>query len=99
MNVRVARFRVFTTAAFCIATGARAIVLVADDEHRGGRVADVEAGDRAAVERLDPTGRRVVQRTSAGTQGVNAASRARGIVLGSFVIAEATVRYVRRSAD
>jgi 2-phosphosulfolactate phosphatase len=53
----------------------------------------------SAIEHLDLTGRRVVQRTGAGTQGVNAATAARDIVLGSFVIAEATVRHLRRSAD
>jgi 2-phosphosulfolactate phosphatase len=53
----------------------------------------------SAIERLDLSGRRVVQRTSAGTQGVTAAAGARGIALGSFVIAEATVRYLRRSAS
>lgn len=109
-------FRAFTSAAFCIAAGAREIVLVADHEHAlalkrddpslfltgeidGRPIAGFDAGNSpSAIERLDLTGRRVVQRTSAGTQGVNAATRARGIVLGSFVIAEATVRYLRRSA-
>jgi 2-phosphosulfolactate phosphatase len=53
----------------------------------------------SAIERLDLSGRRVVQRTSSGTQGVSAATAASEIVLGSFVIAEATVRHLRRSAD
>ena len=53
----------------------------------------------SAIERLDLTGRRVVQRTSGGTQAVNAATSARAVVLGSFVVAEATVRYLRRAAD
>jgi 2-phosphosulfolactate phosphatase len=44
---------------------------------------------------LDLHGRRVVQRTSSGTQGVVAAEAASEVVLGSFVIAGATVRYVR----
>lgn len=110
-------FRAFTTAAFCIAAGAREIVLVADHEQalamkhddpslfltgeiRGRPIAGFDIGNSpSAIERLDLSGRRVVQRTSAGTQGVTAAARARGIVLGSFVIAEATVRYLRRSAD
>ncbi|HVR88823.1 MAG TPA: 2-phosphosulfolactate phosphatase [Candidatus Limnocylindria bacterium] len=43
---------------------------------------------------LDLAGRRVVQRSSSGTQGVVAASGAEEIVLGSFVIARATCRYV-----
>jgi 2-phosphosulfolactate phosphatase len=52
----------------------------------------------SAIERLDLSGRRVVQRTSSGTQGVVAASGAHAIVLGSFVIAAATVRYLRQRA-
>jgi len=53
----------------------------------------------SAIERLDLGGRRVVQRTSSGTQGVVAATGATAIVLGSFVIAGATVRYLRKRAD
>lgn len=53
----------------------------------------------SVIERLDLSGRRVVQRTSAGTQGVVAATGAKAIVLGSFVIAAATVRYVRDRAE
>jgi len=53
----------------------------------------------SAIERLDLGGRRVVQRTSSGTQGVVAASGAKAIVLGSFVIAAATVRYLRERAN
>jgi 2-phosphosulfolactate phosphatase len=62
----------------------------------GGRpIAGFDAGNSpSAIERLDLAGRRVVQRTSSGTQGVVAAARARQILLGSFVIASATVRYV-----
>jgi 2-phosphosulfolactate phosphatase len=109
-------FRAFTTAAFCVAAGAREIVLVADHEHAlalkrddpslfltgeidGRPITGFDVGNSpSAIEHLDLTGRRVVQRTSAGTQGVTAASKANAIVLGSFVIAEATVRYVRRRA-
>ncbi|HEY6202982.1 MAG TPA: 2-phosphosulfolactate phosphatase [Candidatus Limnocylindria bacterium] len=110
-------YRAFTTAAFCVAAGAREIVLVADHEQAlamkredpslfltgeiGGRpIPGFDEGNSpSAIEHLDLTGRRVVQRTGAGTQGVNAARAARDIVLGSFVIAEATVRNLRRSAD
>jgi 2-phosphosulfolactate phosphatase len=53
----------------------------------------------SAIERLDLSGRRVVQRTSSGTQGVVAATGADAIVLGSFVIAAATVRYLRERAQ
>jgi 2-phosphosulfolactate phosphatase len=109
-------FRAFTTAAFCVAAGAREIVLVADHEQAlalkrddpslfltgeidGRPIPGFDAGNSpSAIERLDLSGRRVVQRTSAGTQGVNAATAARETVLGSFVVAEATVRYLR-SAD
>jgi len=110
-------FRAFTTAAFCVAAGAREIVLVADHERalalkrddpslfltgeiEGRPIAGFDIGNSpSAIEQLDLEGRRVVQRTSAGTQGVNAAAAAREILLGSFVIAEATVRYLRRGAD
>lgn len=110
-------FRAFTTAAFCVAAGAREIVLVADHEHAlalkrddpklfltgeiGGRpIPGFDIGNSpSAIEHLDLSGRRVVQRTGAGTQGANAAASALAIVCGSFVIAEATVRYLRRTAD
>src|SRR5256885_2471738 len=110
-------FRAFTTAAFCIAAGAREIVLVNDHEQAlamkradpklflsgeiGGRpIPGFDVGNSpSAIERLDLTGRRVVQRTSSGTQGVVAATAAQAIVLGSFVIAAATVRYLRNRAE
>ena len=44
---------------------------------------------------LDLSGRRVVQRSSSGTQGVVIAARCDEVALGSFVIASATCRYVR----
>ena len=106
-------FRAFTTAAFCVAAGAREIVLVADHEEAlalkrddpslfltgeiGGRpIPGFDIGNSpSAIERLDLSGRRVVQRTSSGTQGVVAATAARGVVLGSFVIARATVALLR----
>ena len=110
-------FRAFTTAAFCVAAGAREIVLVADHEqalamkHRdpalfltgeiaGRPIPGFDVGNSpSAIERLDLEGRRVVQRTSSGTQGVVAAERAREILLGSFVIAGATLRHLRRHAS
>jgi 2-phosphosulfolactate phosphatase len=109
-------FRAFTTAAFCIAAGAREIVLVADHEQAlslkrddpslfltgeiGGRpIAGFDAGNSpTAIERLDLTGRRVIQRSSSGTQGVVAATRAHVILLGSFVTASATCRYLQGHA-
>jgi len=48
------------------------------------------------VSRVDFTGRTVIQRTSSGVQGILAASRAEEVLLGSFVIAEATVEYIKR---
>ena len=109
-------FRAFTTAAFCVAAGAREIVLVADHEQAlamrradhslfltgeiGGRpIPGFDAGNSPSViETLDLTDRRVVQRTSSGTQGVVAAASAEAILLGSFVIANATVRYLASRA-
>jgi len=105
-------FRAFTTAAFCIAAGAREIVLVADHEQAlamkvadpalfltgeiGGRpIPGFDAGNSPAeIAGLDLGGRTVVQRSSSGTQGVVAAERADSILLGSFVTASATARYL-----
>ncbi len=111
-------FRAFTTAAFCIAAGARDIVLVADHERAlamkrndptlfltgeiGGRpIPGFDAGNSpSTIVGLDLEGRRAVQRTSAGTQGVVAAAGASEILLGSLVIAGATARYLcSRAAD
>ena len=50
------------------------------------------------VSRVDFTGRTVVQRTSSGVQGILAASGVDEVLLGSFVMAEATVEYLRRKA-
>ena len=106
-------FRAFTTAAFCVAAGAREVVLVGDHAQAlalksadpslfltgeiGGRpIPGFDVGNSPSrIDGLDLSGRRVVQRTSAGTQGVVAASGAGEIVLGSLVIAAATVRYLR----
>ena len=46
------------------------------------------------VSRVDFHGRTVIQRTSSGVQGILAASCADEVLLGSFVIAEATVDYL-----
>jgi 2-phosphosulfolactate phosphatase len=110
-------FRAFTTAAFCVAAGAREVVLVADHEQAlamkradpalfltgeidGRPIAGFDAGNSPSlIDGLDLHGRRVVQRTSSGTQGVVAAGGALAIVLGSFVIAGATVRYLRERAS
>ena len=50
------------------------------------------------VSQADFSGRSVVQSTRAGTVGVAAANRAETIYLGSFVVAEATVKAVLRAA-
>lgn len=110
-------FRAFTTAAFCVAAGAREIVLVADHEQAlalkrddpslfltgeiGGRpIPGFDVGNSPSeIEHLDLTGRRVVQRTSAGTQGVAAAHSATSIMIGSLVVVAATAVYLRKHAD
>jgi 2-phosphosulfolactate phosphatase len=110
-------FRAFTTAAFCVAAGAREIVLVGDHEQAlamkradptlfltgeidGRPIPGFDIGNSpSAIEHLDLSGRRVVQRTSSGTQGVITATGAEAIMLGSFVIAGATVRYLRDRAQ
>lgn len=46
----------------------------------------------------DVRGRRLIQRTGAGTQGVVSAAGAAAIVLGSLVVARATAEYIRRQA-
>jgi 2-phosphosulfolactate phosphatase len=105
-------YRAFTTAAFCVAAGAREIVLVERPEEAlaikarepnvfltgevGGKpISGFDAGNSpSALAGIDLSGRRVIQRTSAGTQGVCAATEAAHIILASFVIASATARYV-----
>ena len=63
----------------------------------GRRVDGFDFGNSTSViARADLSGRRLIQRTSAGTQGVLAAQRADQIVLGSFVCAGAIVRHIRR---
>lgn len=69
-------------------------------EIRGVPIPGFDAGNSPSViQHLDLSGRRVVQRTSSGTQCVVAASSARRIVLGSLVIAAATLRYIRAIGD
>lgn len=57
------------------------------------------ANSPSVIQHLDLSGRRVVQRTSQGTQCVVAATAARHIVLGSLVIAGATLRHIRAIGD
>jgi len=108
-------YRAFTTAAFCVAAGAKEIVLTASHgdalamkaadpalfltgEVGGKPIPGFDEGNSPSkLVDLDLRGRRVVQRTSSGTQGVIAATRAERIVLASFVIVGATARYLRQS--
>jgi 2-phosphosulfolactate phosphatase len=53
----------------------------------------------SAIDGLDLRGRRVVQRTSSGTQGIVAAVGATQLLLGSLVIAGATSRYLAARAQ
>jgi len=67
----------------------------------GGRpIPGFDAGNSPSrIEMLDLRGRRVVQRTSAGTQAaVDASGRAERVMCGSLVIASATARYLRSVA-
>jgi 2-phosphosulfolactate phosphatase len=50
------------------------------------------------IEQTDFHGRTIVQRTSAGTQGLVNATHAGELVTGSFVNAPAVIRYIRRRA-
>ena len=50
------------------------------------------------IMKLDLTGRTIVQRTSAGTQGIVRSTRADHLVAASFVVAEATFRYIQARA-
>jgi len=65
-------------------------------EVHGRRVDGFDFGNStSAIAQADLAGRRLIQRTSAGTQGVLAAQNADTIVLGSFVCAGAIVRYAQ----
>lgn len=106
--------RAFTTAAYAVAGGARAIWLVGsvDDALSLGRtipgslVMGEEGGRRPPgfdlsnspvdVSRADIDGRVLVQRTSAGTQGVIAATSAERLFAASLVCASATAEAIRQ---
>ena len=47
---------------------------------------------------LDLSGRRLIQRTSAGTQGIVRSQRAEALLASSFVCASATVRHLQRQS-
>lgn len=65
-------------------------------EQHGKPIPGFDYGNSPAdVEHVDFTGRTVVQRTSSGTQGIILAGGADEVLLGSFVMAEATSSYIR----
>jgi 2-phosphosulfolactate phosphatase len=67
-------------------------------EVHGHKVPEFDYGNSPdEVSRVDFKGMTVIQRTSSGVQGILAASGAYEILLGSFVIAEATVEYIKRT--
>lgn len=65
-------------------------------EQHGVKVEGFDYGNSPFdVASIDFTGKTVVHRTSSGTQGINLARGADEVLLGSFVMAEATARYIR----
>jgi 2-phosphosulfolactate phosphatase len=52
----------------------------------------------AALQRADLSGKRMIQRTSAGTQGMVRSTNAEILLAGSFLVASATVRFIRALA-
>lgn len=65
-------------------------------ERHGEPIPGFDYGNSPAdVEHVDFTGRTVVQRTSSGTQDIILAGGADEVLLGSFVVAEATANYLR----
>ena len=66
-------------------------------EREGKKVPGFDYGNSPyEVSGVDFTGRTVVQTTSAGTQGIVNAVGAEEILLGSFVMADAIVEYIKR---
>ncbi len=62
-------------------------------------VAGIDLGNSpSALLGVDLTGRRLIQRISAGTQGVVRSTQARALLACSFVCAGATARYIRQRA-
>lgn len=106
--------RAFTTAAWALHLGAEQITLVADLEEALAMKAAEPAtlafcdgrpkdgfdlfNSPVQLQALDEAGRRIVQRTTNGTQGVVAARAADLLLCASFVIAGATARRLRTAA-
>jgi 2-phosphosulfolactate phosphatase len=106
--------RAFTTAAWALHLGAERITLVADlDEALTLKAADPGSlafcdgrpkegfdlfNSPVQLQALDVRGRRIVQRTTNGTQGVVAARHADLLLCASFVVAAATARRLRAAA-
>lgn len=68
-------------------------------ERGGAKVKGFDYGNSPyEVSRVDYSGRTVIQTTGAGTQGVVNARRADEIILGSYVMAGAVVRYLFRKS-
>lgn len=68
-------------------------------EDRGIKVDGFDFGNSPTeLSQQNLVGQRLIQRTSAGTQGVVRSTRAERLLVGSFVVAEATARYIRRLA-
>ncbi len=66
-------------------------------ELHGHKISGFDYGNSPdEVSHIDFTGKTVIQRTSSGVQGILAASHAEEVLLGSFVMAEATIDYIER---
>lgn len=106
--------RAFTTAAWALHLGAEQITLVADlDEALAMKAADPGTlafcdgrpkdgfdlfNSPVQLQAMDLAGRRIVQRTTNGTQGVVAARAAELLLCASFVVAGATARRLRATS-
>lgn len=65
-------------------------------EENGYKIEDFDFGNSPfEIMKVDFFGQTIIQRTSAGTQGIINAINADEIILGSFVMAEAIVDYIR----
>jgi 2-phosphosulfolactate phosphatase len=84
--------------AFALRRGAPQLLLMGESE--GAPVPGFDFGNSpSALAGVDLRGRRLVQRTSQGTQGVVKSDGAGSMLAASFVCAGATARWVRRSSQ